>query len=233
MKYLSFWRTVFFTGIAITGFLGQANPVYAATITTLFNTGVDSTGTPLPHGTVGDSHYSLISVPSGSTSATRIITSAGGFPIGPYIGDNTLSAWIGPNNDDDLNGPVGAYTYRTTFDLTGFNPSTASIMGGWTTDNDGLDILINGTSLGFTTPFTAFASGFFAFSVTSGFVSGVNTLDFVVSNGGGPTALRVEATGTASPATSPVPIPAAAWLFGSALLGLTGISRRKRASLAA
>jgi len=31
-----------------------------------------------------------------------------------------------------------------------------------------------------------------------------------------------------SPLTSPVPIPAAAWLFGSALLGLIGVARRKQ-----
>lgn len=30
--------------------------------------------------------------------------------------------------------------------------------------------------------------------------------------------------------TSPIPVPAAAWLFGSALLGLTGIARKKKAA---
>ena len=35
--------------------------------------------------------------------------------------------------------------------------------------------------------------------------------------------------GVATPVVSPVPLPAAAWLFGSALLGLTGYSKRKRA----
>ena len=205
MRYLSMRSTRWWFGLV--GLLcffcsqAQANP-----ITTLFNTGVDSTGTPLSHGTVGDPHYALISVPGG-TSAIRIITSVGGYPIPPFIGDNALSAWIGPNNDDDLEGPVGGYTYRTTFDLTGFNPSTAAITGSWTTDNNGLDILINGTGLGFTTPSAAYSSGFFAFSVTSGFVSGVNTLDFVVDNNGGPTALRVQAAGTADPLSPPVPEP--------------------------
>jgi hypothetical protein len=28
--------------------------------------------------------------------------------------------------------------------------------------------------------------------------------------------------------TSPVPVPAAAWLFGSGLLGLVGIARRRK-----
>ncbi len=36
-------------------------------------------------------------------------------------------------------------------------------------------------------------------------------------------------TATFQITTSPVPLPAAAWLFGSALLGLAGIARRKKA----
>ena len=192
---------------------------HAALITTLYNTGVDASGAVLPDGTVGDPHYALTSVPGGTT-VTRVITSASLFPIPPYIGDNTSSRWIGPNNDSDLNGPVGNYTFRTTFDLTGFDFTTASIAGGWATDNNGLDILINGASLGYTTSFTQFSLGFSAFAVTSGFVAGVNTLDFVVFNGGGPIGLRVEMTGT-------VPEPGSLALAALALVGL-GLAARRR-----
>ena len=209
-----------FTSIVLTVFLGVSSPVYASPIDTLFNTGVDSAGAVLPDGTIGDPHYSLISVPTDSTAETRIITSAGGFPIPPYIGDNTLSSWIGPNNDNDLNGPSGTYIYRTTFDLTGFASNTASITGQWSTDNNGLDILINGTSLRLYKSLRSLST-FSQFLITSDFVSGINTLDFVVNNGGGPTALRVEVTGTASP----VPVPAAVWLFGSGLLVLLRITK--------
>lgn len=201
-------------------------PAYAVPITTLFNTGVDSTGTPLPDGTVGDSHYTLITVPGG-TSTILSRRAVGGFPIPPYIGDSALSSWIGPNNSISLDGPGGPYTYRTTFDLTGLAPGTASITGGWTTDNNGLDILINGVSLGFTTPFAAFAAGFFPFTVTSSFISGINTLDFVVFNGGGPTALRVEMTGDASRVSVSVPEPETLALLGLGLLGM-GISAKRK-----
>ena len=40
----------------------------------------------------------------------------------------------------------GEYVYRTTFDLTGFDPTTAMISGIWSADDRGIDILINGTS---------------------------------------------------------------------------------------
>jgi hypothetical protein len=214
----------YLVSIAITVILGISSPVHASTITSLFNTGVDETGAVLPNDTIGDPHYSIISAPAGSTTETRIITSEGGFPIGPYIGDNTSSRWIVPNNVGYLNVPIGTYTYRTTFDLTGFDINTASITGQWSTDNDGLDILINGTSLGYTnsSEFLTFSP----FSISSGFVEGNNTLDFIVNNAEGtgenPTALRVELTGEASP----VPVPAAVWLFGSGLLGLLGIRKK-------
>ena len=209
-------------------FCSTALQVNAAAIT-LFNTGVDASGTPLPHNTVGDPHYSLISVPGGTTD-TRVITSDGFFPVfpfGPYIADNSTSAWIGPSSDSDLNGPEGDYVYRATFDLTGFDPATAVITGGWSSDDGGLDILINGSSLGFATADTQFSIGFSFFSVTSGFVAGINTLDFVVNNSGsGHTALRVEMAGSAL--SVPEPETYAMLLMG---LGLVGFMAQRRKTL--
>lgn len=80
--------------------------VQADVIPSLFNTGVDASMTPLPDGTIGDPHYSLISVPDGTTDIL-VRTSAGGYPIPPYFGDNSSSTWIGPDNDQSLSGPVG------------------------------------------------------------------------------------------------------------------------------
>ncbi len=194
----------------------------------LFNTGVDTSGTVMAHGTVGDPHYSLMSVPGG-TSDVRIITSAGGWPVGPYFGDNTTSRWIGPNNDSDLTGPQGNYIYRTLFDLTGYDASSANIIGGWSTDNDGLDILINGISTGHSTAFDQFRTGFAPFEISSGFIAGMNTLDFVVYNKSLPTALRVEMAGTANIAPG-VPEPGTwAMLAGSGLAGAMLLIRRRRA----
>lgn len=46
---------------------------------------------------------------------------------------------------------------------------------------------------------------------------------------GGAATLTID-VGAVPVQTPPVPLPAAAWLFGSALLGLVGVARRKRAS---
>ena len=168
-------------------------------IPTVYATGVDDRGVPLPNGSA-DSHYALVSVPGG-TSSVRVATNANGYPIGSWIGDDGLSAWIGPASDDALNGPGGQYVYRTTFDLTGFSAATAALGVRWSTDNDGVDVLLNGRSLGVTTSFDQWAYGLVSFSVTSGFVDGINSLEFVVNNGGGPTGLRVEMAGTADVAS--------------------------------
>ena len=85
---------------------------------------------------------------------------------------------------------------ETTFNLTGMDPSTASLSG-WAAADDSAVVKLNGVQLasiaGFGSPTN--------FSLSSSFVAGVNTLDFVVTNGGSsasPTGLRVEVSGSAN-----------------------------------
>ncbi len=199
------------------GVLGLAAQANANLITSLYNTGVDSSGAPLANGAT-DSHYTL-TVPSGSTTPIAV-TSAGGFPVvpnGPWIGDDNSSAWIRPNNPN-VTDPVGVYTFTTTFSLSGLDASTAQIAGKWATDNYGEGILLNGNVVSFTGApgLGAFTS---TFDITSGFISGLNTLAFVVNNAydnsgntSNPTGLRVEMTGTASP------VPEASTVVSGSLL---------------
>jgi len=212
---MNLYRRLIFIG-SVLCFLACAYSADGAVISTLFNTGVGSTGSPLANATIGDPHYSLVSVPGGTTSI-RVVTSANGFPVGPWIGDDSVSAWIGPNNDSQADGPIGHYDYRTTFDLTGFAPSTASITGLWATDNEGINILINGVSTGNTIGAAQGFTSFTPFSITGGFVSGINTLDFIVNNDAGPTGLRVEMQGMA---LTVVPEPATATLLLISAVGL-------------
>jgi hypothetical protein len=222
--------------LAVTGFMSAAH----ALPVTVFNTGVDASGVSRADGSSPDLHYSLTDTSSGSAIATTVGTSTGGFPIPPWIGDNAISAWIAPliQGAGRFGGVNGAtYDYQVTFDLTGFDPATASITGQWSTDDQGLDIKINGVSTSQTTPLSSYAS-WTAFSVNSGFISGINTLDFLVYNaladccnypaGYNPTGLRVELTASADLAT---PLPAALPLFASGLgaLGLLGWRRKRKA----
>jgi hypothetical protein len=148
-----------------------------------------------------DPHYRLTF--GGSTAYAA--TAAGAFPIPPWLGNNSMSAWISPSPDTlGLSDGLGTYNYRyeTRFNLTGFNPATARLSGRWATDNRGVDILINGISTGQSN--TAQFPQWTSFQITSGFVPGTNRLTFVVNNGSpgipedlDPTGLRAEVWGAA------------------------------------
>jgi hypothetical protein len=125
-----------------------------------------------------------------------------------WMANSATSTWISAQADQSAfpnDVGQGNYAFRTTFDLNGFDPASAQISGQWAVDDLGLDILINGASTGFTHNHTL---TFGSFSITAGFVAGLNTLDFLVRNepfGGdiNPMGLRVELSGTADP----VPVP--------------------------
>lgn len=209
-----------------------------AAVISRLNTGVDATGNPLSLGSL-DASYQLVSSPDPQTPGPNlyVINAAGGpasFPFGGlWMPNNSASQWLVPY----ANGVVslstasagGLYTFRTTFDLTGFDLSSASIAGQWAADNVGRDILLNGQSIGAATPNPGF-SGFAPFSIGSGFVNGVNTLDFVVFNSsqasGNPTGLRVEGAITAE-AASPIPEPSSMALVAISLLVCVQFARRK------
>jgi hypothetical protein len=179
-------------------------PARADVITTLFNTGVDANRNLLSGGVV-DPHYLLISSPDlafPGPNAFVVNNDGKGLVSGPYLGNGPNSKWIAPSADN-FDNAVGNYDYRTTFDLTGFDPATAQITGQWAVDNAGVDILLNGVSTQISRPGTLNFFNFSSFSINSGFRSGLNTLDFIVFNQAtgfpNPTALRVELSGTASP----------------------------------
>jgi hypothetical protein len=96
--------------------------------------------------------------------------------------------------------------FRTTFDLTGFDPQTAVIQGFWATDNSGLDIKLNGNSTGIALP-TSSGTNYsvlhpFSINDPAFLREGINTLEFVVEDTGGVAGFRAELTGTATAAPS-------------------------------
>ena len=145
-----------------------------------------------------DPHYTLIASadPGSPGPAARVVNE--GFPIGPWMANGPTSKWIAPMASQSTGSAAGNYTYRLSFDLGGLQPGTASITGQWSSDNAGTSVLLNGVPTGDAN--SGNFGAFVPFSISGGFVSGINTLDFVVNNAGdtaNPTGLRVELSGTA------------------------------------
>jgi hypothetical protein len=110
-----------------------------------------------------------------------------------------------------------AFTYRTTFDLTGFNLASVVIDLAYYTDDQGeiaRNLMLRPST---------FTHGPASASLTSGFVEGVNTLDFVTFNQGGPGGVFVGV----QDATADVPEPASLALLGGGRLALGALRRRK------
>ena len=216
-------RNLLAIGAGVSALLIGVSAASAAPIVDLYNTGVTDSGAVQANGSPA-LHYALIASPD-TIRGLRVATSENGFPIPPWIGDNTTSAWIGPVGDSALDGSAGDYDYLTTFTIgRSLNAATASITGQWSVDNTGVDILLNGVSLGITN--NAGFTSFTPFTINSGFVSGLNTLEFVVRNQDGPTGLRVEMTGTADALGTPEPATWAMMVLGFGLVG-AGLRRKQ------
>lgn len=155
----------------------------------VFGTGVGADGLLLADGAV-DPHYVLATSPDLNFPGPDALVITNTWPIqaGVWVVNGPSSAWIGASAaqrqdlDPTQGNAPGLYTYQTTFNLTGYDLSKVAVVGGWAVDNAGTDILVNGVSSGLT------AAGFGSltpFTITSGLVAGVNTLDFKADNAAG------------------------------------------------
>jgi uncharacterized protein (TIGR03437 family) len=152
-----------------------------------------------------DNSYEIISDTTGQIAAPApafVVTSLpGGWGTIPG------AAWIGPSADQSnatRNGCCNntSDTYQTTFSVSG-DPSTFALNLTVAAD-DYVDVQLNGNTV-FTHRNTAMWTTPVTFSINSGFVSGTNTLDFVVTNGGGPTGLDVAISSATSGVTQVTP----------------------------
>lgn len=126
---------------------------------------------------------------------------------------------------DDATGD-GSWNLHIDGTAAGFGISDISQT--WTMDAvSGTGVLNPGTCTGDATTCSVMGAGIVGpwTAATTPVGAGSNGFTFYV------TALSQNATFNMNMSpVSPVPIPAAAWLFGSALLGLTGVTRRKNAA---
>lgn len=168
-------------GLNIAGLSGTAElPTIA-----LFNSGVDNTGTPLPGG-ASDPHWTITSGPGIGAPVSAVVLSD---QIGYDYAQNSTSRWVWANASG-VAGFNSDYTFRLNFDLTGLDPRTAVVSGQWAVDNVGF-IRLNGSTNNIGTGVVSLlqvANGNFenlyGFTLTNGFTSGVNVLEFVITDTG-------------------------------------------------
>lgn len=154
-----------------------------ATFSELFNTGLDVSGAPLSGESV-DPHYFLVD----SNDLTNLgpdvyvmIDDREWPPFPTFVINSESSKWVGTTLDL-ASSPSGLYTYHTSFVLDSIDPNTAILKGKWTMNTQGVDILLNGQSLGIPNDNQGAYRGFDEFTIADGFVPGLNTIDFVTQH---------------------------------------------------
>jgi hypothetical protein len=208
------------TAILFTGALGYADNF------TINNTGVGAAPTnPDPNWTV------TTSPTPGSTNA--FVTDTSGYPFGDWIPDTGTYGWDSPQSsytNGQTDAPSTDFYYTTTFDLTGFDPTSALLQFQFAVDDSLVAVILNGNTL------TGFDPGSLSSlsatqTINSDFVAGINTITFEAFNGPAtstnPTGLLVDFTSATANDSSSTPEPSAFLLIGAGLGGL-GVIRRMR-----
>ena len=170
-----------------------------------------------------------VSVNGGAFAPAFLVTSPPGAWHPNVVGDHQ---WISATASGTGSGPV--YTFRTMFDLTGFDPATASLSIQCWQDNTDFGLRLNGSLPIFPCLIYSFPTGFTTV-ITNGvgpgmnFVAGVNTLTIEVHGDGTTDGLLVDVIGFNAQRLGSVPEPTTVALTAGGLLALAGVARRRRA----
>lgn len=198
-------------------------------------TGLVNTGAGLVSGNA-DGHYSYVVTAGTSTglAGNGVVSYNDESPFPNWFENSATSSWLIPTGTQ---GTVydttsdGVFKWKLSFDLTGMDASTASFAGRWAADNNGT-ILLNGNVISTMTAERGYTD-WTSFAATSGFVAGVNTLEFIVNNSATPgynfTGLRTEFTASNVNALAPaVPEPQSYALMLAGLAALGFLARRRQ-----
>jgi len=220
--------------------------------------GLTSTGAGLTEGFL-DVNFLLISAPAGVTTnvypyVVRTTANFGygyqepAFPFlpGTWYPDSPEVKWLGvqpsyagPTRSTlGPSDPAGTYIFETTFSLTAAQVSTAVINGVWAADNNGT-VVLNGTQVAASPDWCATDPLAYCFLtpdtliIDTGFVAGINHLDFVITNDvqpgpGNPVGLWAYLEGGSYGGFEPVPEPSTALLWGGGVAALAGIVLLRR-----
>lgn len=212
-------------------FLGSCVFAQASVITSLYSTGQDNLHNLLAGGAV-DPHYKLVAQLTGNQAPygpNGFVTNQDGFPLTNIWTPNLPTAqWIEPGSGSLDTHAYGIYFWETSFDLTGYDPTTAIVTLNIAADDIVRTISLNGTNKFFNVGNKSSMTG--PLTMMTGFNPGINTIRFVVQNGLSnislnPTGLLVDARGTARL------VPEPATLLVSALaIGTIAKRRRKQRS---
>jgi hypothetical protein len=194
---------------------------------TIYNTGTSASGI--------DPHYTITATTDPTIardSSAYVDTSFAGGWASAISGTH----WINPSGTGSGSQSFGvySYTYTTTFDLTGLIPTTAALSGLLQAD-DIVTLFLNGnqvsnSNIGTYTKPTAFSIGS---QYSSDFLSGINTLSFVVQNSGSyATGFDASVSGTALSAAPEVGSFAMISVAGVFLTGIGVLRRRVQQSMA-
>ncbi len=196
-RQLGFDDTPWPSGAALLGD-GQVSPPVGdlEPIPSLFSTGMSEVGTVLAPGSP-DPHYLLTrSAQATPTPPPLPATVIQNHPA--WAANDAASSWIGPVNPGTSDVAAGEYHYRTTFNLDGFQADTASLTLNVGADNRLNSVLLNGVSKNIS--YVGFSTLSGPLTITSGFSSGTNVLDFLTANDSttpNPAGFRVQLRGLA------------------------------------